>query len=85
MSNLIDLNGYIMEEAMRIASNFFNTFSQISGEVSTDSQGLFFRYGITDNSLINLVNNYTILTDDLRLANELFIIKYDHVLILEHL
>ncbi|MBJ8732389.1 hypothetical protein I5372_14100 [Citrobacter freundii] len=85
VSNLIDLNGYILDEAMQNASTFFNTFSQISGEVSTDSLGLFVRYGITDNSLINLVKDYTILTDDLRLANELFTVKHDHVLLLEHL
>lgn len=85
VSNLIDLTGYILEEAMFHASTIFNTFTQIPVEVSTDSDGLFVRYGITDNSLINLVNDYTILTDDLRLANELFSIKYDHVLLLKHL
>lgn len=71
VSNLIDLKHFAKKMAFEEAALIFDTFECLDVDISKDSLGQFSRLGLTDNSLLGLVNEYTILTDDSPLANEL--------------
>lgn len=82
VSNLIDINGRVGE---KIFENYKCLLSEILLQVNThikndSDSNLFKRYGLTDCSLIRLVNEYFILTDDNRLCSELYTIEPKHVL-----
>ncbi|OJT30933.1 hypothetical protein BOP96_10135 [Pseudomonas sp. FSL W5-0203] len=73
VSNLIDLNGYARIMAFEAAQLLFSQFQQIDSNISADSAAkLFSTYGLTDTSLIGLVSDYTILTNDGRMSQPLY-------------
>ena len=84
VSNLIDLNGHARIMAFEAARLLFSQFQQIDTNISADSESnLFSTYGLTDSSLIGLVADYTILTNDGRMSNALYAINGDNVIHLE--
>ncbi|AZL73279.1 PIN domain-containing protein [Pseudomonas oryziphila] len=73
ISNLIDLTGPAYHSALAVAGQLFSMFRQVESDIHTDSSGEhFLRFGITDNSLIQLASDYFILTDDHRMLGPLF-------------
>jgi len=84
VSNLIDLSGYVRKLVMEEVVILFNSVIQIPVQIMADTKDAFINYGLTDNSLITLVKDYTILTDDRRLAHRLYSINYKNVLLLEY-
>ncbi len=83
VSNLIDLNGEAKDKAFEIARRLFSEFKQINSEIQTDTQGdTFLFFGLTDNSLIGLVDEYLIFTNDKRLSVPLFAKNPQNVLLL---
>jgi hypothetical protein len=83
VSNLIDLNGEAKDKAFEIARRLFSEFKQINSEIKTDIQGdTFLFFGLTDNSLIGLVDEYLIFTNDKRLSVPLFAKNPQNVLLL---
>ncbi|EED5477972.1 hypothetical protein UJ39_17095 [Salmonella enterica subsp. enterica serovar Tennessee] len=85
VSNLIDLTGYVNELVMRQAAIVFEALGQINVSITDDTKGMFPNFGITDNSLIELVKEHSVLTDDRRLAAHLFGVNWNNVLLLDHL
>lgn len=84
VSNLIDLNGHARTMAFEAARLVFSQFQQIDTNISADSEmSLFSTYGLTDSSLIGLVSDYTILTNDGRMSGALYAINGDNVIHLE--
>ncbi|WP_259046843.1 hypothetical protein [Klebsiella sp. BIGb0407] len=84
VSNLIDLNGYVRKLVMEEVVILFNSVTQIPVQIVDDTKDAFIDYGLTDNSLITLAKDYTIFTDDLRLADRLHAINHENVLLLQH-
>lgn len=84
VSNLIDLTGYARNKAIEFARLIFSSFTQIQSSIEDDVQGeTFLRFGITDNSLIQLVNDYIIFTNDKKLLPELEKMNNKNVLSLD--
>lgn len=84
VSNLIDLNGHARTMAFEAAQLLFSQFQQIETNISVDSaMHLFSTYGLTDTSLIGLVSDYTILTNDGRMSGPLYAINGENVIHLE--
>lgn len=80
VSNLIDLNGYARTIAFEMAQLLFSQFKQIDTNIATDSEGKWFgTYGLTDTSLIGLVSEYTILTNDGRMSSVLYTVNGENV------
>ncbi|HFK5794965.1 hypothetical protein ACV6DN_18560 [Enterobacter asburiae] len=71
VSNLIDLKRYVKDMVMQEAALVFETFECLDVDIRQDSLGEFPRLGLTDNSLLGYVKDYTILTDDGPLSHEL--------------
>lgn len=83
VSNLIDLSGEVQIRIMEFARHLFSQCTQIPSLIDEDTQGdNFLRFGITDNSLITLVNEYIVFTHDERLSIELFSKNSNNVLLL---
>ncbi|MDC4563711.1 hypothetical protein NQ786_18495 [Acinetobacter baumannii] len=82
VSNLIDLKGEAKEKALEIfKALLLNTMKIADTDIHLDIEGnTFYIYGITDNSLITLVKNYYVLTDDNPLCCALYEVNPDHVL-----
>lgn len=73
VSNLIDLKGYARILAYEMARTLFTEFGKINVDIDEDCQSeLFLQFGITDNSLIQLAQQYFILTNDTRMLDALF-------------
>ncbi|RII74807.1 PIN domain-containing protein [Pseudomonas monteilii] len=73
VSNLIDLNGHAYVLAMEIARELFKLFETLETNIEADcTPAHFLQYGITDSSLISLVTDYTVLTNDNRLLAPLY-------------
>ncbi len=73
VSNLIDVKGYVKELAYIVARELFANFQKIEVDIDKDCQSeLFLRFGLTDNSIINLATNFFILTNDHRMLEPLF-------------
>ncbi|MBD8570708.1 hypothetical protein IFT86_16930 [Pseudomonas syringae] len=80
VSNLIDLNGHARIMAFEAAQLLFSQFQQIDTNIATDSEiKLFSIYGLTDTSLIGLVSEYTILTNDGRMSGALYAVNGENV------
>ncbi|WP_346840907.1 hypothetical protein RAL92_21810 [Metapseudomonas otitidis] len=86
VSNLIDLKGEAAQKAFEVARVFFGVFEQIDSVIKDDCSGVEFqRFGITDSSLVRLVKDYLVLTDDNRLTVPLYaecgenVIPYDFI------
>ncbi|MBJ8424347.1 hypothetical protein I6M74_20970 [Acinetobacter bereziniae] len=81
ISNLIDLDGYAKKKAFQIFKSLLEEIKVVVTDLRFDSEGINFHlYGLTDNSLVNLVQDYYILTDDSRLCVPLFSINPSNVL-----
>ena len=80
VSNLIDLDGYAGIKAFELAREIFSTFRQTRTLISDDCKGEFFlRFGLTDNSIINLSKDLDILTSDSRMLTPLYETNHDRV------
>ncbi|AZF15051.1 hypothetical protein [Pseudomonas sp. R3-18-08] len=81
VSDLIDLKDYVGDLAFETARTMFSIFLQADTNINEDcTTDNFIIYGITDNSLIKLAQNYTIFTDDLRLLPPLYAANPDNIL-----
>lgn len=82
VSNLIDLKGYARTKALEIfKALLLDTVIVADTNLHLDIDGnTFYIYGLTDNSLIKLVKNYYVLTDDNRLCSALFEVNPEYVL-----
>lgn len=84
ISNLIDLNGYVKEQVFKrfqVLLRDITAVKVIDTDVRADiSSKNFLNFGLTDNSLITLINDYFILTDDDRLCFILYSVNADNVL-----
>jgi rRNA-processing protein FCF1 len=81
VSNLIDLDRTVRDKVFEFAREFFKTLTHIASDINNDSIGdSFIKYGLTDNSLIRLVNDYHILTNDGRLCEYLVLINQKNVI-----
>lgn len=84
ISNLIDLNGYVKEQVFKrfqVLLRDITAVKVIDTDIRTDISGKnFVKFGLTDNSLITLINDYFILTDDDRLCFILYNVNADNVL-----
>lgn len=85
VSNLIDLKGVLRNAVMEEARAVFGLLNPIPVVHMQDIGGHFIEYGITDNSLISLVNDYTILTDDERMAYQMYRVKPENVVLFAQL
>lgn len=86
VSNLIDLSGEVKKRIMEFARYTFSQCTQLPSSIDEDTRGdNFLRFGITDNSLISLTNQYIIFTHDERLSIELFAKNSNNVLLLNML
>lgn len=82
VSNLMDMSGILHKMMMEEARRVIQLFDPITVDLSTDTNGCFINFGITDNSLINLVKNHVIMTDDIRLVSSLLHVNPGNVLVL---
>ncbi len=82
VSNLIDLNGWARNQTFEFLKLFFSsTLNFINFNIKLDTQGQTFNtYGLTDNSLINLVKDHCILTNDDRLCSALYAVNPSNVI-----
>ena len=82
VSNLIDLDGDVRDEIfIKFRLLVEELIKVINVDLINDMDGqTFLRYGLTDNSLISLVSNYFVLTNDSRLCSVLYDIKAENVL-----
>jgi rRNA-processing protein FCF1 len=84
VSNLIDLTGDAGVKAFEFARLIFSGCTQIQSSIAKDTQGdTFLRFGITDNALIELANEYIIFTNDNKLLPALYEINSKNVLPLD--
>ncbi|GHD82312.1 hypothetical protein ACFSQE_16925 [Vogesella fluminis] len=80
-SNLIDLDGDVGIRAFELARELFGQFSQASTLISDDCHDdLFLKFGLTDNSIINLSKNFYVLTNDQRMFIPLFTASPERVI-----
>ncbi|WEZ86485.1 hypothetical protein P3R38_13245 [Pseudomonas sp. NyZ480] len=80
VSNLIDLKGYARDIAFNISRLLFAEFKQVDTNIKDDSESdAYLVYGLTDNSLIRLVSEYTVLTNDNRLLGPLYAVNEENV------
>lgn len=81
VSNLIDLNRDAGKKAYEIARSLFKLFSHVDSKINDDALSeTFLRYGLTDNSIIGLVKDYHILTNDNRLCEQLWAVNEHNVI-----
>ncbi len=81
VSNLIDLKGYAKERAYVVARGLFAQFKKIEVDIDKDCQSeLFLRFGLTDNSMIQLASDFSILTNDHRMLEPLFAQNADNII-----
>ncbi len=81
VSNLIDLKGYVKELAYMVARELFANFKKIEVDIDKDCQSeLFLRFGLTDNSIIQLASDFFILTNDHRMLEPLFTQNADNII-----
>ncbi len=81
VSNLIDLKGYVKELAYIVARELFAQFKKIEVDIDKDCQSeLFLRFGLTDNSIIQLASDFFILTNDHRMLEPLFAHNADNII-----
>lgn len=82
VSNLIDLDGDVRDEIfIKFRLLIEKLIKVVNVNLIEDMDGqTFLRYGLTDNSLISLVSEYFILTNDSRLCSVLYKIKAENVL-----
>ncbi|GLR64429.1 hypothetical protein [Marinospirillum insulare] len=72
ISNLIDFYGELKERAMLIARELFKQFEEIDTNIIKDSESKeFICFGLTDASLVRLVKDFQVLTNDMRLYSVL--------------
>ena len=72
ISNLIDFYGELKERAMLLARELFKQFEEIDTTIIKDSASKEFIYfGLADASLVRLVKDYRVLTNDMRLYSVL--------------
>lgn len=80
VSNLIDLKGHLSDTAFKIAQELFKECRQVDSDIHSDCNDKnFIHYGITDSSLINLVSEFVVLTNDNRLLAGLYGNGHDNV------
>lgn len=84
ISNLMDMSGVLHTMMMEEAARIIQLFEHIEVDLSRDTNGQFISFGITDNSLINLVKNHVIMTDDHRLAPLLYNVNHNNVLVIDY-
>lgn len=73
VSNLIDLDDYARVKAFGIAREIFARFKQVDVSIVEDCRNdLFVKFGLTDNSIINLCKDIDILTSDGRMLHSLY-------------
>ncbi len=81
VSNLIDLKGYVREIAYMVTRELFANFQKIEVDIDKDCQSeLFLRFGLTDNSIIQLASDFFILTNDHRMLEPLFAQNADNII-----
>ncbi|MBT2868500.1 hypothetical protein JQK19_14750 [Chromobacterium violaceum] len=81
ISNLIDLRGDVKTSVMNFAREFFSKCEEIESSINIDCEDDFFlRFGITDNSLIRLVRDYNVLTNDGRMVPFLYSVNPHNVI-----
>jgi len=81
VSNLIDLHGPARIKAFEVARILFSSFKQVETSIQDDSAEAFFeKYGLTDSSLIRLVSDYNVITDDNRLSEFLYRVEHKNVI-----
>ncbi|WP_234465011.1 hypothetical protein [Pseudomonas sp. S44] len=84
VSNLIDLGGELGSRVYEAARLLLSEFQQIESTIVDDSASPYFlKFGLTDASLISLVSDYTVLTDDGPLSGVLYAVNGDNVVQLE--
>lgn len=82
VSNLINLDGDVRDEIfIKFRLLIEKLIKVVNVNLIEDMDGqTFLRYGLTDNSIISLVSEYFILTNDSRLCSVLYKIKAENVL-----
>lgn len=84
VSNLIDLNGDVRVRVYEAARLLFSEFQQIESNIEGDAASAhYLTFGLTDSSLIGLVADYTVLTDDGPLCGVLYAVNGENVIQLE--
>lgn len=86
VSNLIDLTGSKYNEAYLLARTLFSGFDEIKVAVKNDLQlPAFITHGITDASLVELVKQHVVLTNDNKMLPLLFAANQNNVMPFEML
>lgn len=81
VSNLIDLSGNVRHRIFEFAREFFKNLTHINSTINDDTLGdTFLSYGLTDNSIIRLINEYHVLTNDNRLCEQLILRNQKNVI-----
>jgi hypothetical protein len=84
VSNLMDMSGILHKMMMEEAKRVIELFEHIEVDLASDTDGRFVSFGITDNSLINLVQKHVIMTDDHRLTPLLYNVNASNVLVIDY-
>ncbi|BBL32370.1 hypothetical protein [Pantoea ananatis] len=84
VSNLIDMSGVLHKMMMEEAKRVIELFEHIEVDLSRDTNEHFVSFGITDNSLINLVRKHVVMTDDHRLTSLLYKENANNVLVIDY-
>ncbi len=86
VSNLIDLKDQQGIKAFKNANLFFQIFEQIDVNIKDDCNLVNFeKFGITDASLVKLVKDYSVLTNDGKLYPMLINANFDNTLFFPNL
>lgn len=81
VSNLIDLHGDVRTEIFKYFELIIQAVEIIDIDVKNDANGDYFHhFGITDHSLIKLIKDYTIITNDRKLTSVLNYINHKNVI-----
>lgn len=80
VSNLIDLKGHVRDRVFEAAQILFSEFKQAETNIKIDSDSKWFIiYGLADSSMINLVKDYTLLTNDTRMDPALYEVNHENI------
>ncbi|PID81069.1 hypothetical protein CSB20_04330 [bacterium DOLZORAL124_64_63] len=81
VSNLIDLNDQARIRAFELAREIFSLFRQAETLISNDCKGDFFlKFGLTDNSIITLSKDFSVLTNDHRMLIPLYKVSPERII-----
>ncbi|OED11485.1 hypothetical protein [Burkholderia sp. A2] len=81
VSNLIDLDGEAGVKAYVIAKEIFSRLNQVDSLISKDCENEFYiPFGLTDGSIIQLSEQFDVLTNDKRMLGPLYQVGMENVI-----